>query len=137
MEHNTYKTRQKMDILNFLKININRQLTCVEITDGMKAEGYAVGKTTVYRYLTRLHSEGSVRKISDQAGKGAKYQYIDKSMDCADHLHFKCLSCGDFHHLSCSFMKGISEHLSSHHSFTVDNSKTIIYGLCEKCSVKE
>ncbi len=134
---NGYKTKQKGEILNYLKNNIHRQLTCDEITEGMKAEGLGVGKTTVYRFIVKLHSQGKVRKIIDDDGKGARFQFIDKDMDCNDHLHFKCLSCGEFHHLGCNFMKGVSEHLSSQHHFKIDNSKTVIYGICEKCNAGE
>lgn len=137
MASSSYNTKQKQLILNFLKNNHHRLLTCDEISENMKRNGTPVGKTTVYRYVLKLKDEGMVRRIIDENDKIARFQYIDEALDCDGHMHLRCLSCGDFHHLSCDFMEGVSRHLSEHHSFRIDNKKTVIYGLCEKCSEKQ
>ncbi len=130
----TYNTRQKKLIESFLKENISVQYTCDEISEKLKSEGTPVGKTTVYRYLEKLTREGKVRKITGGISKSAQYQYIDEEMNCSGHMHLKCLRCGEFIHLGCDFLNGINEHIYVHHRFKIDNSKTILYGLCDKCS---
>lgn len=134
--NNTYNTKQKQLILNFLTENKNGQFTCENISDSLKLSGTPVGKTTVYRYLEKLASCGKVRKISDNKSKCTLYQIIDEDMNCENHLHLRCLGCGEFVHLGCDFMHGINEHILKHHSFTVDNTKTVLYGMCSKCSEK-
>ncbi len=130
----TYKTKQKKFIENFLKENIGRQFTCDEISDELRIKGTPVGKTTVYRYVEKLVSEGKARKITDGINKSAQFQYIDENMDCHSHMHLKCLKCGEFIHLGCDFLSGVNEHIYEHHRFKVDNSKTVLFGLCEKCA---
>ncbi len=130
----TYNTKQKQIIISFLKLNSSMQFSCESLSDMLKESGTPVGKTTVYRYLEKLTESGQVRKITGGNSKSALYQYIAEEMNCHSHMHLKCLRCGDFIHLGCDFMHDVSEHLSEHHHFKVDNSKTVLYGLCEKCS---
>lgn len=130
----TYNTKQKQLILAFMKENKNEQFTCDNIADMLKQMGTPVGKTTVYRYLDRLANSGKVRKITGGNSKSALFQFVDEEMNCDSHMHLKCLGCGEFIHLGCDFMHGVNEHISKHHHFTVDNSKTVLYGMCEKCS---
>lgn len=129
----TYNTKQKQLILSLLSERHNQQFTCEEIAELLKSNGTPVGKSTVYRYLMRLQSEGKVRKFTENS-KSAFFRYIENTDECSGHLHLKCLACGDFVHLTCSFMDDVSSHLVKDHHFRIDNSKTILYGLCEKCS---
>lgn len=131
---NTYNTKQKQIILSYLESNFTNQYTCEALSNILREAGTPVGKTTVYRYLEKLTENGRVRKITGGNSKSALYQYINEEMNCHSHMHLKCLKCGDFIHLGCDFMHGVNEHLSKHHRFTVDNSKTVLYGLCEKCT---
>lgn len=130
----TYNTKQKQIILSFLKENYAEQFSCETVSDMLRDAGTPVGKTTVYRYLEKLAESGKARKITGGNSKSALYQYIDEEMNCHSHMHLKCLKCGDFVHLGCDFMHGVNEHILNHHHFTVDNSKTVLYGICEKCA---
>ena len=130
----TYKTRQKQLILSFLSENIDQQFACEDIAEILKNNGTPVGKSTVYRYLISLQNEGKVRKFTSENGKSATFSYIEDKAECSKHLHLRCLSCGEFVHLSCSLMDEISTHLVNDHKFSIDNSKTVLYGLCEKCN---
>lgn len=130
----TYNTKQKKTIEAFLKENVKEQFTCEEISDTLKKRGTPVGKTTVYRYIEKLVHEGKVHKITGGISKSAQFQYIDEGMECHRHMHLKCLKCGEFIHLGCEFLTEVNEHIYEHHRFRVDNSKTVLYGLCDKCS---
>ncbi len=129
----TYNTKQKKIISDFLSKNTAKQYTCDEISEILKNEGTPVGKTTVYRYVEKLVSEGKLRKITGGNSKSAQYQYIDERMDCNSHMHLKCLKCGEFIHLGCDFLNNVSEHIYEHHRFRIDNSRSVLYGLCDKC----
>lgn len=134
MQRTAYNTRQKQIILEFLQKNKNKLLTCDEIAYALKESGTPVGKSTLYRFLDSLVSSGDARKLSDESKKSAAYQLLDKDMNCASHMHLKCTECGELHHLGCEFMNSVGEHIFNHHKFRIDNSKTVIYGVCQKCS---
>lgn len=134
MANSTYNTKQKKLIKTILTDNKHRQLTCDEISDMLKNEGTPVGKTTVYRFLQKLSESGEVRKFTDTDGKSTSFQYIDKELNCEGHLHLRCTECGKLFHLGCDFMNGVGEHIQKHHRFKIDNSKTVILGLCENCN---
>ncbi len=130
----TYNTKQKQLILELLLKSKEKQLSCEEIEEKLKSNGTPVGKSTVYRYLVNLQNEGKVRKLSSENGKYATFSFIENEEECSKHLHLRCLSCGEFVHLSCRLMDEVSAHLIADHKFCLDNSKTVLYGLCEKCS---
>lgn len=134
MSNSTYNTKQKRSILQLLEDNNDRQFSCDEITETLKNNGTPVGKTTVYRYLDILEKNGQVRKYTDTVSKISLYQYIDKKLNCQEHMHLKCVCCGGLVHLGCEFMSEVGKHILEHHKFRVDNSKTVILGVCENCS---
>ena len=129
----SYNTKQKKLIEKVLTRNPEVQFTCEDVASLLKTEGTPVGKTTVYRYLENLSKTGRVRKSQSLDGKSSVYQYIDDGLDCEGHLHLRCTSCGRLFHLGCEFMSGVGEHIRMHHNFIIDNSKTVIYGICESC----
>lgn len=134
MSSSTYNTKQKRLIQTLLENNPARQFSCEEIVDMLKENGTPVGKATVYRFLDKMVNNGEVRKFTDINSKSSSYQFIDKRLNCQAHMHLKCIGCGKLYHLGCEFMSDVGEHLLEHHKFRVDNSKTVILGLCENCS---
>ena len=132
MRTDTYNTKQKQLIYDLMKNNSEVQFSCEEISYLLKQKGTPVGKTTVYRYLDKLCADGIVRKFSDT--KSATFQFVDSELCCEEHMHLKCTSCGKFTHLGCEFMSSVEKHIMEHHNFKIDNSKTVILGVCEKCS---
>ena len=130
----TYNTRQKQLVYDFIVKNKEKQFTCDEVTFLLSKAGTPVGKTTVYRQLEKLSKEGAVRKVKSNDSQNSFYQYIDSEMNCSEHLHLRCTRCGEYVHLGCDFMSKVSEHIFTHHNFTVDNSHTEILGICGKCS---
>lgn len=136
-EQKTYKTKQRELILACFKENSQRHLTAEDITDYLKQKSEAVGKTTVYRALDKLISEGAVRKYVTEEGKSACYQYIDENMNCGEHFHLKCTRCNRLFHVDCDYLNELGNHIFEHHKFTVDNTKTVLYGICEECRKNE
>ncbi|MDE6725590.1 MAG: transcriptional repressor [Ruminiclostridium sp.] len=132
-EQKTYKTRQRLQVLNCLIDNKAKHLTADEIAVILKEQGADVGKTTVYRTLEKLVEEGSVRKYLCEEGKSACFQYVDDSGECHLHFHLKCVKCRKLIHLECDYLSDLEKHICEHHKFTVDNTKTVLYGICEDC----
>lgn len=131
-----YKTRQSAEILSLLTQNKERHLTAEEVYMALKNKGEQIGQTTVYRQLERLFSEGRVRKFAGAQGCGACFQYAENGEVCHAHYHLKCVSCGCLLHAECDFLNTLSEHIQKEHGFTVDNGRTVLYGLCAACTEK-
>lgn len=129
----SYNTKQKQLILDLFLENKEKQFTCEEIESELKNKGTPVGKSTVYRYILKLQNEGKVRKFNDESLKSAIYSYVENKEECCNHLHLKCLHCGEFVHLNCHITEEVTSHLINDHKFILDNSKTVLYGICEKC----
>lgn len=131
---NTYNTKQRNLILNCLIKNRDKHITADEIMTFISKE--KVGKTTIYRYLDKLVSQGLVRKFIFPKGTSACYQYIDNSESCYEHYHLKCLDCGQLIHFECKYLDDINNHILNNHDFNVDHSKTVFYGQCGICKSK-
>ena len=129
----TYKTKQKDQIMNCLIQNKDRHITADEILEELNREKALVGKTTIYRYLDKLVSQGIVRKYIIEEGKRACYQYMEQNHACNEHYHLKCVDCGELFHLECDYLQQLDAHIRDRHHFKVDHSKTVLYGRCGSC----
>lgn len=128
-----YNTKQQEIILSCLKNSRGEHMTADDVYFRLKQHGETVGRTTVYRHLDKLTEQGTLRRFTIGDNISACYQYSDGS-HCCDHYHLKCSSCGKLIHIECEFMDELSAHIYDDHKFTLDGSKTVLYGLCEECS---
>ncbi len=125
----SYNTRPLRLIREALTKKGGAHMTAEEISNSLKANGEPIGLTTVYRNLEKLCASGEVKKY---IGDGtACYGFAGEH--CRDHFHLKCSSCGRLFHIECDYMDRLSHHVCEHHGFKVDNSKTVLYGICEAC----
>lgn len=134
-EQKSYITRQRLQVMECIALNRDKHMTADEIREKLKKNGVEIGKSTVYRTLEKLMEEGRVRKYISDDGKSSCYQYIDEDEDgdCVSHFHLKCTRCGRLIHLECDYIKDIERHVFEHHRFMVDNTKTVLYGICGDC----
>lgn len=128
-----YATASRKRILDFLKSNSDRTVTAADIDEHLKKCDSEVNITTIYRYLDKLASEGTVIKYVAEKGGKAVYQYVEQGHKCDEHLHIKCVKCGCIVHLECAFMDEIAEHILRDHGFALQCKNSILYGTCEKC----
>ena len=126
-----YSTKQREAIAEFLRTTSDH-VSASEIIARLREMNISVGAATVYRTLDKLEKEGLVRKMSTGDGS-ACYQYISH-LECHQHFHLKCLSCGRLIHLDCDFLADMEKHILDHHGFTISTGKTVIYGKCADCS---
>lgn len=132
----SYKTKQRDQILDCLIKNKDRHITADEIRTVLNKDQTLVGKTTVYRFLDKLVSQGIVRRYFVEGGKSACYQYMERNGVCNKHFHLKCVACGQLFHLECDYLGELDSHIREYHDFCVDNSKTVLYGQCGSCAGK-
>lgn len=129
-----YNTKQKERILGILIENSSRHTTAGHISHYLQSQGTPVGIATIYRYLDQLSDEGIVRKYTIDNKTGACYQYIGEKHECREHFHFKCIKCEKLFHVECDYLNDLDNHILSHHGFTIDHTKTVLYGCCKDCS---
>lgn len=132
-----YKTKQKEILLECLEQNKNIHMTAADISDKLRSMGHPLGMSTVYRQLDKLVASGHVRKYIIDENSSACYQFVGNTGHCCEHFHLKCSVCGKLIHTDCSLMKQIACHMRESHSFEVDLSRTLLYGTCKECQIKQ
>ncbi len=135
LERGRYKTKQQEAILAFFEAGRDRCFTAEEAHAHLGESGMDVGKTTVYRAITRLCEEGVLRRYTPaESGDAACYQFNS----CQDrHLHIRCRGCGELAHMDCEAVEGFCRHIASHHGFQLDEGQTVLVGLCQQCASGE
>lgn len=129
-----YQTRQREAVLSYFVQHPTEHFTADALCEHLHTDGIPIGRSTVYRTLELLVSAGNVRKFTVTASDSACYQYAgDKTDACTAHFHLKCLSCGQLYHVDCSHLTELGAHIAAHHGFSVDYSKTVLYGVCAAC----
>lgn len=130
-----YRTKQMMQLLEYLKSIPGEHVTVNDICDHFKQEGISVGITTIYRQLEKMVEHGEVAKYIVDGTSSACFEYIghDHEETCVDNYHCKCEKCGKLIHLKCSEVKQLEEHILKEHRFKIDSRRTIFYGICEEC----
>ncbi len=128
-----YNTRQREHILKYLRDNSSGHTTAGVIALYLHSQGTPVGIATIYRYLDQLAEEGIVRKYTIDNKTGSCYQYIGSDTNCTNHFHLKCVKCEKLFHVECDFLNELDVHILAHHGFSVDHTKTVLYGCCMDC----
>lgn len=134
-----YKTRQMAELLAFLESVQGTHVTVSEICDFFKSKEIAIGMTTVYRQLEKLVAEGVVARYVVGGTNSACFEYVgnapkEQAVSC---YHCKCERCGKLVHLHCKEVESLKQHMLEHHSFVMDSSRTVFYGICEECIKKQ
>ncbi|MBO5295861.1 MAG: transcriptional repressor [Clostridia bacterium] len=136
MKKKSYRTDGRGALIEFLSRNPDRQFTAEELCfaiNGNESEG----KSSVYRHLTYLCADETVRKFRNEDLNRSVYQYVGKNCDCSRHFHQKCTHCGRICHLDCSDSLDFAAHLLKEHGFLVDCGQSILYGVCADCRTAE
>lgn len=126
-------TKKGQSILSYLQSNTDKHMTAEEIAAHFKTTDSPISTATVYRSLEKLTAAGRVRKYITSPEEPACYQFAAPDSACVRHFHLKCTACGRLFHVSCPYLDKLEEHIGSHHGFEVDNTRTVLYGLCKGC----
>ena len=132
-----YQTEQKKLLLAFFASHPQAQFSAEQAASALLGEEEGAqkspGKSTVYRLVADMASEGHLKRFPRSDGKrGWLYQYHENHA-CGGHLHLKCAECGCLLHLECGMSKELLAHIETTHGFHVDNSATVLYGICQNC----
>ncbi|MFA7674155.1 MAG: transcriptional repressor [Clostridia bacterium] len=128
-EKKIYNTKQRDQLLSFFKEHREK---CFSSKELINESGINIGEATLYRYLAKFTEEGILNRYTGDSESKVYYQ-IKNCNSHDEHFHLKCTQCGRLLHSDCKFMKDMDEHFKNVHDFSVDNTKTVIYGICKDC----
>ena len=130
-----YETKQRRILLDYLNAHPDRGFSVEELYDGLSAEHAAdivPGKSTIYRLIARLVSEGLVKRFA--AGQGRQFAYQIVACDACDaHLHLKCTACGGLYHMDHAVSERIMNEVLNRSDFSLDEKETVLFGVCRCC----
>lgn len=130
-----YKTKQQHAIMECLKSHGEDYVTVIDIEKYLKESGCSVGLTTIYRHLDKMEKDGVIARINVEKQQGACYQYIeDEGDDC---FYIECEKCGQVTKMSCHHLAELYSHVNADHHFNINPRKTVFYGKCDKCYMKD
>ena len=138
IEKNTYKTKQREELLDYLRTTKADHVTVGDVCGHFRRCGCPIGTATVYRHLERMVDEGLVNKYLIDANSPACFEYVGADShggDCC--FHCKCEKCGRLIHLHCEELQGLSGHVLQEHGFQINPLRTVFYGLCDACREAE
>lgn len=130
-----YATEQKKMLLDFLRSNCENAYTVDRLVADMKeAYGETVpGKSTVYRLMTRLVEEGTVKRFVKGHSRQFLYQIVAGD-HCHSHLHLKCIGCGRLIHLDERVSDELLDRVRACSNFSVSEEETVLFGACGDCN---
>jgi Fur family ferric uptake transcriptional regulator len=129
-----YNTEQKKLLLDFLEKNHDSAYTIEEITNELKSRGATVGKSTVYRLMTRLVEEKRVKRQLSDGSRKAIYR-ITLDSHCHNHLHLQCIKCGKVLHLDEEVSDKLLDTVKQINNFSVSEEDTVLMGKCADCKL--
>lgn len=128
-EKGQYQTRQRAELIDFLQERSGEWISARDIIDCPEVK---LGEATVYRMLTRLAEEGILEKRASESGRGALYR-ICSTTHCKGHLHLRCLVCDNTICLHSEALHRAEEDIGSRLGFSIDESRSTLYGVCSEC----
>ena len=132
-----YQTAQRRALLEFMAKHPERPYTIDELSREMTESGEgAPGKSTIYRQMTQLVSEGCVKRSVRGNSRQFLYQLLGGE-HCREHLHMRCISCGALLHMDGGESERILSEVASSSGFQVSRTETVLVGLCGDCSHEE
>ena len=125
-----YQTKQKQFVRNVFMSNPNDNFTIEKLMSNLSHNNTFVSKATLYRTLDSMVQNGEIMRYNID-NHHLCYQY--KVCEGDSHIHFKCKKCGNILHVKIPNIIKISQNIEKIYGIEVDMSKTILYGLCERC----
>ena len=130
-----YETQQRRVLLDFLKKHPDIGFSIEELYDALASccpPDQLPGKSTLYRLIPKLVSEGLVKRFAGERGRRFQYQIV-ACEECQAHLHLKCTACGNLFHMNHAVSEQIIGEVLEQSAFSLDQKETILFGTCKNC----
>ncbi len=129
-----YVTEQKKILKRLLEENCDKAYTVEELVRKLECrkDECSLGKSTVYRLITHMVAEGTVKRFV--RGNSRKFAYqIVMCEHCDCHLHLKCTDCGKLIHLDEDVSDELLDKVRNASGFCVNEETTVLFGRCGEC----
>lgn len=126
-----YNTRQRALIYDLFKGNPSKSYDADEVYQLLSESG--IDKSTVYRNLDRLVNDNLLVRERSEDGTRNLFRY-NVTACCVGHLHLVCSKCKGIIHLDEADSDLMGALISSRYGFVVNDSTTVIAGVCKNCS---
>lgn len=140
----SYMTPSRRAVMSLFCSYPHRQFTSEQVCTLLcesNPEGTALlGKSTVYRQLSRLCEEGVLlREAATDGASGAVhvYRYASPEEPGDSGFRLQCRRCGRVTALSCEFADSLIAHLHEHHGFMISGGESLLCGVCRDCQQSE
>ncbi len=124
MEHRN--TIQK-ELVRRAVFEMKRHVTADEVCEFIKREYPSIGKGTVYRNLTVLAEEGSIRRVEIPDGPD-RFDFTLKN-----HYHVRCVKCGDVSDVDMEVLPDLMERIENRHGMQFLSYDILFKGICSRC----
>ncbi|MDO4280754.1 MAG: transcriptional repressor [Peptococcaceae bacterium] len=125
-----YMTKQRKLLTEYLRHHPDECISARAIADALQNDGISL--SAVYRNLAALEAEGKVRRTKQAGASEVLYQYLDVDT-CRNVLHLTCTVCGKTFHMPEAHYETIKEFLAKNEQFLLNESETVLYGICADC----
>lgn len=126
-----YSTQSKKRVLSLFSGNPSSSFTLNDILCALDD----IPKSSVYRIVDQLESDGVIRKVGSDSRRCALYQLSDGNT-CLRHMHIRCTECGKTVHIDEETSCEIEKILEARLGFSSCLS-TVFTGKCPECAAKE
>ena len=127
-----YLTGQRKILIDYLSSHSDRYFSVDDIVREVCSDG-SISKSAVYRNIDMLVREGALQKSAEKGSRRFLYRYVNCEQ-CTSHLHMKCIECGCIYHMDDEETGRILSAVALGSSFKIDEKKTVLYGMCVKCT---
>ena len=125
-EQNFKYTNQRIEILNFLKDNLNHP-NVEDVYESVRKKLTRISKATVYQNLRFLAENGMIKEVNIKGV--ARFE-----PNLLPHHHIICRNCGKIIDFESKELTEFSLKLAKNlKDFKIDTTDTSFYGLCKKC----
>lgn len=129
-----YITEQRKELISFFTKNPDKQFTSRQIANLLQNQD--ISQSAVYRNLAALEEEGMLCRSVKEGSREFYYQYVHLD-ECINYIHMTCVKCSKIIHAPSKATERMLETISSEVGFMVDKTKTVLYGLCKECIIRD
>lgn len=127
-----YQTKQKDLLLELIVSYQSKPFSAADLLEKVQDLEISPSRATIYRLLDDLEKQGTIRKYFLENQPVSLFQYIEH-LNCHQHFHAVCDSCGVLYHIECEEVHHIIDHLNKQHHFSVNIESSVFHGLCANC----
>lgn len=126
-----YKTDQRKALYGIFSDNKGRKFSIDELIAELSPD-CRISRSAVYRNVSRMVSDGMLRKTAAPEGRGTFYQYCPCE-SCCERIHLRCEKCGKIMHLESESAESALAALLEKNGFKLDGQATELVGICKDC----